>query len=205
MQEIEIHGVDESEQSEGLFYLISQANKTINAIHAKNSDPLHSSVRSAISNAVRNGVNSYLKIQRIVATEIGDFRIKNTDEVKNHHIPKEDVEKFHQQLQPGDILIERRDWYSSNAFLPGYWPHGALYVGTPNQWDDDLKNEILVELRKLTKEEESRNQDATLNNGKQHIQKMHQLINNLETGNVSELNNKHIICLLYTSPSPRDS
>lgn len=193
MQEIEIHGVDESEQSEGLFYLISQANKTINAIHAKNSDPLHSSVRSAISNAVRNGVNSYLKIQRIVATEIGDFRIKNTDEVKNHHIPKEDVEKFHQQLQPGDILIERRDWYSSNAFLPGYWPHGALYVGTPNQWDDDLKNEILVELRKLTKEEESRNQDATLNNGKQHIQKMHQLINNLETGNVSELNNKHII------------
>ena len=193
MQEIQIHGVDESEQSEGLFYLISQANKTINAIHAKNSDPLHSSVRSAISNAVRNGVNSYLKIQRIVATEIGDFRIKNTDEVKNHHIPKEDVEKFHQQLQPGDILIERRDWYSSNAFLPGYWPHGALYVGTPNQWDDDLKNEILVELRKLTKEEESRNQDATLNNGKQHIQKMHQLINNLETGNVSELNNKHII------------
>lgn len=193
MQEIEIHGVDESEQSEGLFYLISQANKTINAIHAKNSDPLHSSVRSAISNAVRNGVNSYLKIQRIVATEIGDFRIKNTDEVKNHHIPKEDVEKFHQQLQPGDILIERRDWYSSNAFLPGYWPHGALYVGTPNQWDDDLKNEILVELRKLTKEEESRNQNATLNNGKQHIQKMHQLINNLETGNVSELNNKHII------------
>ena len=193
MQEIEIHGVDESEQSEGLFYLISQANKTINAIHAKNSDPLHSSVRSAISNAVRNGVNSYLKIQRIVATEIGDFRIKNTDEVKNHHIPKEDVEKFHQQLQPGDILIERRDWYSSNAFLPGYWPHGALYVGTPNQWDDDLKNEILVELRKLTKEEESRNQDATLNNGKHHIQKMHQLINNLETGNVSELNNKHII------------
>ena len=193
MQEIQIHGVDESEQSEGLFYLISQANKTINAIHAKNSDPLHSSVRSAISNAVRNGVNSYLKIQRIVATEIGDFRIKNTDEVKNHHISKQDVEKFHQQLQPGDILIERRDWYSSNAFLPGYWPHGALYVGTPNQWDDDLKNEILVELRKLTKEEESRNQDATLNNGKQHIQKMHQLINNLETGNVSELNNKHII------------
>ena len=198
MQEIEIHGIDESEKSEGLLYLISQANKTIDTIHAENSDPLHSSVRSAVSNAVRNGVNSYLKIQRIVATEIGDFRIKNTDEVKNHHIPKQDVEKFHQQLEPGDILIERRDWYSSNAFLPGYWPHGALYVGTPAQWandktDKNLYKKILDELKSLTEEEKTRNANASLTNGNQHVQKMRKLIHNLETGNVSELNNKHIV------------
>lgn len=36
-------------------------------------------------------------------------------------------------LQAGDVIITRHDNALSNLFLPGFWPHGALYIGTEEQ------------------------------------------------------------------------
>ena len=36
-------------------------------------------------------------------------------------------------LRPGDVLITRHDHAASNLFLPGFWPHAALYIGTPGE------------------------------------------------------------------------
>jgi hypothetical protein len=33
-------------------------------------------------------------------------------------------------LQPGDVLVVRKEFAATNYFLPGYWPHAALFVGT---------------------------------------------------------------------------
>lgn len=37
------------------------------------------------------------------------------------------------QLRPGDVFITRHDDAMSNLFLPGFWPHGALYIGTAEE------------------------------------------------------------------------
>lgn len=36
-------------------------------------------------------------------------------------------------LRPGDVIVTRHDDAASNLFLPGFWPHGALYIGTEEQ------------------------------------------------------------------------
>lgn len=72
--------------------------------------------------------------QTAISTWIGDFKLREPRPGQALIQPAQ-LEQLRTVLQPGDILLERRNWYLSNAFLPGYWPHAALYVGTA----DDLQ------------------------------------------------------------------
>ncbi len=36
-------------------------------------------------------------------------------------------------LEPGDVVVTRHHDAMSNLFLPGYWPHAALHIGTEEQ------------------------------------------------------------------------
>lgn len=36
-------------------------------------------------------------------------------------------------LRPGDAIVTRHDEAMTNLFIPGYWPHGALYIGSDRE------------------------------------------------------------------------
>lgn len=42
-------------------------------------------------------------------------------------------ERVLEHLQPGDVVVTRHDDAMTNWFLPGFWPHAALYLGTRDE------------------------------------------------------------------------
>ncbi|MCW8133752.1 MAG: 1-acyl-sn-glycerol-3-phosphate acyltransferase [Planctomycetota bacterium] len=80
------------------------------------------------------GYDAYYKAQSLIATWIGDTKLREPREGRTL-LDEAQLKELRSRLQPGDILLERRNWFLSNAFLPGYWPHAALYTGTA----EDLK------------------------------------------------------------------
>ena len=42
-------------------------------------------------------------------------------------------EQLEALLRPGDVIVTRYDVAASNLFLPGYWPHTALYLGAQDE------------------------------------------------------------------------
>ncbi len=175
-----------------LLELIAKAKATI----AENPEYAFSdNVKAALSEAKRHSVNTYLTIQQFVATQIGDFRIKQTEDITNHKIDSEKVDQFHALLKPGDILIERRDWYSSNAFLPGYWPHGALYIGTPKELKKaKLLDDVVKELTSMANEEKALETSETQSvDGLTHADRMLALAEDLSSGGNEKLKSRQIM------------
>ena len=72
--------------------------------------------------------SAWLPVQSGVAEWMGDTKVYRPRESL---MAPGQIAGLRTQLQPGDILLERRDWYLSNIGLPGFWPHAALYLGTP--------------------------------------------------------------------------
>jgi hypothetical protein len=71
-------------------------------------------------------------LQRLAGTLLSDKYIRI-----GHRpgLPAEIAAQLRSLLLPGDVLIVRKEYALTNYFLPGYWPHAALYLGTASQWN----------------------------------------------------------------------
>jgi len=67
----------------------------------------------------------WFPVQKEVAETIGDTKIPlRTIPL----ITNQEIQELKKTLEPGDVLIQRRNWYLSNAGLPGFWKHTAIYI-----------------------------------------------------------------------------
>jgi hypothetical protein len=74
--------------------------------------------------------SAWLPIQAGVSEWMGDTQVYRAG---RSLISQAQIRELQPRLEPGDILLERREWYLSNIGLPGFWSHAALYLGTPEQ------------------------------------------------------------------------
>jgi len=73
-----------------------------------------------------SGLRLVFPVQKGISEWMGQTRVANGE---HFLISAEQIAALHAQLRPGDIFLERREWYLSNIGLPGFWPHAALYIG----------------------------------------------------------------------------
>lgn len=79
----------------------------------------------------RAAFETILPVQKNVAVQMSYIRTAKRD----YLITPEILAAHQPALEPGDILIQRRNWHMTNIGIPGFWPHVALYVGTPEEID----------------------------------------------------------------------
>jgi hypothetical protein len=79
----------------------------------------------------------WFPVQKNFATWAGDTRVAPQ---ARRLITDAQLAELKTKLQPGDVILERRNWYVSNIGLPGFWPHAALYVGSQREILEALAN-----------------------------------------------------------------
>ena len=97
--------------------------------HGKYKGPVLT-VKNGIKIIKTAGHKAWFPVQKGVSMWMGETKLYRRNE---YLIKDNQIRQFTHLLEPGDILLERREWYLTNVGIPGYWSHAALYIGTPKE------------------------------------------------------------------------
>jgi hypothetical protein len=75
-------------------------------------------------------LSAWMPAQERVARWMGEVRVHRQGEAL---VSPEQIHALPAELEPGDILLQRREWFLTNAGIPGFWTHAALYIGTAEE------------------------------------------------------------------------
>ena len=107
---------------------------TLNLPTASRGDHLQRYGRFVKHSVKRRQLSAWKKVIfslfEMTGSDIADLKIPF---VKPPQAPKrvtpDIINAIKAQLQPGDVFVTRHDDAMSNLFLPGFWPHSALWLG----------------------------------------------------------------------------
>jgi len=92
----------------------------------------------------RRGVVSVRNVFAAVAEGVGRTA-SELYEANNKKVTDDVRSSITPHLQPGDVIITRHAIALTNLFMPGFWPHAALYVGPRAERDPE---KCVIEARK---------------------------------------------------------
>jgi len=78
----------------------------------------------------KTGKKHWFPVQKGISNWAGDTRVYRAE---RNLITAEQIALFTKEIKPGDIILERREWYLTNMGIPGFWTHAAMYIGTPEE------------------------------------------------------------------------
>ncbi len=78
----------------------------------------------------KKGNKAWFPVQKGVANWMGNTKVWR---LERPLVSPEQIAALRAELEPGDILLERREWYMTNLGIPGFWTHAAIYIGSAKQ------------------------------------------------------------------------
>lgn len=127
-----------------------------------------------------------------IGSDVADLKIPF---VKPPRAPKrvtpDILAQIKQELRPGDVFVTRHDDAMSNLFLPGFWPHSALWLGAEHDileakkdgvlfrdLEETLQVDAFVVLRPMLTPQQI---DIALTRGRSHAGKLYDFIFDFRT------------------------